>query len=158
MKIYLALPIALALAACGGQGGDGETSSNADDATQTADAASGVDSAEKAKAANAKLPFDLPMAPETRFLHEFRDYERKGQRMADGVLAAKQTPQQLVAFYKIALAEAGFQITSENDYESTASLTAKRGQGDEFSLTSARSGSGVEEGESQTTVIVKYAE
>lgn len=104
-----------------------------------------------------EMPFNLPMAPNTRVV-DVAQYSVGDIQEANGSLATKDTARNVLKFYQEELEAAGFHIFSRTDKESRISFAAKRGEGDYFSLSSStKSYLDVEEGETELRIIVRYA-
>jgi len=153
MRIVLTLSALALVSGCGGEKGTGETGDSAELAV--VDETKSNSEAEADTSIEIDLPFDLPLPPDSYVLNNeggngVVSYEFKGQPAQQFALGSKLPPAGVVAHYRAALEDAGFAITSENDLGSTASVEGARDNGDKFNITSASSGSGVEDGESQS--------
>ena len=156
MRVMMALSALVLVSACGG-----ETSSEGAGEAEGLVAADGA-APNGAVAPEAPieidLPFDLPLPPDSYVLNNeggngVMSYEFKGQPAQQFAIGSKLPPAGVVTHYRAALEDAGFSIASEQDFGSTASVEGTRDNGDNFSITAASSGSGVEDGESQSGAI-----
>jgi len=152
MRITLALSALLVISACGSEAGsDGSEQAAIDETTTTIDA--------EVPAVAVPLPLDLQLPPESYLLDEnFLEYDVNGKTETSFAFGSKSNPTEIMTFYRDALSEAGFTITHDQDYETTASLHAERENGDVFKLASAASGSGVADGESQSSIRAQAGE
>lgn len=103
-----------------------------------------------------EMPFDLPMAPDTRVI-VVAEYFVGTIKEANGSLATKGTAKQVVSFYETALKDAGFTIFSKTDSAKRVYIAAKRGKGDFFSISSYGNDDGLEAGETKLTITIRFA-
>jgi hypothetical protein len=103
-----------------------------------------------------EMPFNLPMAPNTRVV-DVAQYAVGDIQEANGSLATRDTARNVITFFERELEAAGFEIFSKTDNDSRVSFAAKRADGGYFSLSSSnRSYLDVEEGETELRIIVRF--
>jgi hypothetical protein len=103
-----------------------------------------------------EMPFDLAMAPDTRVV-TVAEYLVGTIKEANGSLATTGSAKNVVSFYESALKDAGFRIFSKTDNVNRVAIAAKRGKGDFFSISNYGSDEGLEVGETNLTIIVRFA-
>lgn len=160
-KNVLALLTVLALAACNNEANTKPTSE-----TNVAEEAAKKAEIETAKVAEPEklgdlkiMPFGLPMAPDTRiFGFGIAQYFVGDMHEANGVLATKGNPKDIVDFYEKALKDKGFRIFSKSTDPDKPRFAAKRDTGDYFSFSAisrSREKYDLEEGETGLRVLFK---
>lgn len=136
-KNILTLVTVLALAACHNEANTNPTSETkvAEEVAKKAEIETAkLAEDEAAKAAEAEkpgdlkiMPFGLPMAPDTRvFGFGIGQYFVGDMYEANGVLATKGNPKDVVDFYEKALADMGFKIFSKSNNVDKPGFAAKR--------------------------------
>ena len=103
-----------------------------------------------------EMPFGLTLAPNTRIV-DVAQYNVGTIKEANGRLATKKTAREVVSFYERELQAKGFIIASKTDTAKRVSIVAKRGKGDFFSLSDYGDDFGLEPGETELRIIIRYA-
>ena len=102
------------------------------------------------------MPFGLELAPDTRVV-DVAQYFVGTIKEANGVLATKKTAREVIAYYERELEARGFRIFSKTDNERRVSISGKRGKGDFMTLSDYGDDEGLEPGETELRIIVRYA-
>ncbi|MEB8432660.1 hypothetical protein OO007_10520 [Cocleimonas sp. KMM 6892] len=159
VKSLMILPCFMLLVACGGE----KESAAEDKPNAVVEKATAPvkptkpDVAVTPKINNAKLPFDLPIMPDARYISGSLKFSRPTKKRggeAIATIAAKGTPLDVVKYYEKALADIGFTAElGKHNSGSVAKVSGVSKTGEKFLITSMRGGSKTQEGESQTSII-----
>jgi hypothetical protein len=144
MRAIVALATLLALSACGGGGSAGNEAANAPGqppAEISVSTSQGKAEIRSGAAAAANWPEGIPPYPGADTSQSV-NVSGGAPGGAGRILGFRtgDTPQQVIAFYAPAVARGGYSVANQMDMGQTATLTARRGQGEALNITATRTG------------------
>ncbi|MEP2987356.1 MAG: hypothetical protein ABJN65_12065 [Parasphingorhabdus sp.] len=157
MKQLLILPGLFLVAACGIEGGGAD--SDTDNALPTSESTTATkpSSSDMAPVEAAKLPWDIPIMPNARYISgspKFSKTTKKRGGEAIATIAVEGSVADIVSYYEKVLPELGFEITHNRVYdESTGSVHGENADGAQFRVAAMRGGSNARTGESTAGLL-----